>query len=87
MTDKIQAILRRYEEGLQELGSGTAQGDPARLSQLMKEEAQLAPVFACHKRIEEAETTERDSLEQEDRETLIALLDEGRRIKEEVDGR
>ncbi len=63
MTDKIQAILRRYEEVLQELGSGTAQGDPARLSQLMKEEAQLAPVFACHKKIEEAETTEHDSLE------------------------
>ena len=89
MTDKIEAILRRYEEVLHELSSGAAAGDPGKLSSLMKEEAQLAPISACYKRIREAEKNESDSLEllsgekdPEMREMLKEELEEAKRTLE-----
>ena len=89
MNDKIQAILRRYEEVLHELSSGAAAGDPGKLSSLMKEEAQLAPISACYKRIREAEKNESDSLEllsgekdPEMREMLKEELEEAKKTLE-----
>ncbi|MCR5293726.1 MAG: peptide chain release factor 1 [Lachnospiraceae bacterium] len=61
MTDKIEGILRRYEEVLRELESAGMQNETERLTALMKEEAQLAPIAECRRALDEAEKTEEDS--------------------------
>ena len=67
MFDKLELLLHRYEELMQELNSPGVADDPARLRKLMKEQSDLQPLVDTFKNYKQA---------QQDVEDSLALLDE-----------
>ena len=61
--DKLNEIMTRYEELLNELSEASAQGASSeRLQQLMKEQAELMPVAEAYERYMRASQNEKDAL-------------------------
>ena len=79
MLDKIDGILKRQEEILAELSQpGTAE-NAAKMTALMKEQAQLAPIADCYREYLKASEDEKDSeilLEEEEDEEMREMLRE-----------
>ena len=63
MFDKLNRIRNRLEEILQELSAPEVQGDAARVTSLMKEQAELQPVAEAFDAYCEAEKNAADSEE------------------------
>ena len=69
MFDKLDDILYRYEEVLNELSEPEVLNDAARYQKLMKEQADLEPVVAKYKEYKEKKTGIEDSLAMLEEET------------------
>ena len=86
MIDKIDGILKRQEELLAELAQPDTASDPARMTVLMKEQAQLAPIADTYREYLKAEEDENDSLlmleEEQDEEMRQMLREEQAASKE-----
>ena len=67
MFDRLDDLLIRYEELMQELNSPDVAGDPARFRKLMKEQSDLAPIVEAYREYKKA---------QQDMEDSLALLEE-----------
>ena len=79
MIDKIDGILKRQEEILAELAQPATAADTARMTVLMKEQAQLAPIADTYREYLKADEDEKDSrllLEEEDDEDMRQMLRE-----------
>ena len=79
MYDKLDAILLRFEEIMNELGSGDLASDPGRLTRLMKEQSDLAPVAQTYREYKEIRQNIEDCLsmlETENDEEMRAMLKE-----------
>ena len=76
MFDKLEDLVRRYEEVMQEVSSPEAAGDQIRFRKLMKEQSQLAPIVEAYQDYKRNEQTIQDSLaliEEESDEELKEL--------------
>ena len=86
MFDKLNRIRNRLEEILQELSAPEVQGDAARVTSLMKEQAELQPVAEAFDAYCEAEKNSADSeemlREETDEEMRELLREELREAKE-----
>ena len=49
MIDRLDDLLIRYEELMQDLNSPDVAGDPARFRKLMKEQSDLAPIVEAYR--------------------------------------
>ena len=67
MFDRLDDLLIRYEELMEELGSPEVASDTNRFRKLMKEQSDLAPIVEAYKEYKKAKQDVEDSL---------ALLDE-----------
>jgi peptide chain release factor 1 len=67
MFDKLEDLLRRFEEILNELSEPGVTDDPARFKKLMKEQSDLTPLVEAYKEYKKA---------QADRDDALVLLDE-----------
>ena len=67
MFDKLDTILNRYEELMQEISNPDLANDPVRFRKLMKEQSDLQPLVETYRAYKQAQTDVEDSL---------ALLDE-----------
>ena len=79
MYDKLDALLLRFEEILNELGSGELASDPGRMTQLMKEQSELAPIVQAYRDYKNARQTIEDCLsmlETENDEDMRIMLKE-----------
>lgn len=79
MFDKLDDILIRYEEIMQEINNPYVAEDPARFRKLMKEQADLAPLVEAYTKYKKAKQTIADSvmmLEEESDEEMRELLKE-----------
>ena len=79
MFDRLEDILIHYEELQAELSRPEAAGDPARLTKLMKEQAELAPLVEAYSAYKAAKQDVEDSLallEEESDEELRELAKE-----------
>ncbi len=77
MFDRLDDLLIRYEELMEELGSPEVASDTNRFRKLMKEQADLAPIVEAYKEYKKAKQDVEDSL---------ALLDEESRRGDARDG-
>ena len=79
MYDKLDALLLRFEEILNELGSGELASDPGRMTRLMKEQSELAPIVQAYRDYKNARQTIEDCLsmlETENDEDMRIMLKE-----------
>ena len=79
MFDKLEALVTRFEEIMNELGEGSAVQDPARFQKLMKEQSDLQPIVEAYKEYRRCRETVEDSLsmlEEEKDEEMRAMLKE-----------
>ena len=67
MFDRLDDLVRRYEELMLELNDPSIANDQARFRKLMKEQADLAPIVEAYKEYKKCKETVQDSL---------AILDE-----------
>ena len=67
MFDKLDGILERYDEILEQLNDPNVVSDQSNFRKLMKEQSDLAPIVELYKKYKEAKQTIEDSL---------AILDE-----------
>ena len=77
MFDRLDDLLIRYEELMEELGSPEVASDTNRFRKLMKEQSDLAPIVEAYKEYKKAKQDVEDSL---------ALLDEEIRRGDARDG-
>ena len=82
MFDRLDDLLIRYEELMEELGSPEVASDTNRFRKLMKEQSDLAPIVEAYKEYKKAKQDVEDSLalldEESDEEMReIAALDIG----------
>ena len=70
MFDRLDDMLRHYEELMLELNNPSVAEDQRKFRKLMKEQADLAPIVDAYKQYKQAKQDVEDSL---------ALLDEGTR--------
>ena len=63
MFDKLEAIEKRYEEVLEELGRPDAASDQNKFKKLMKEQSDLSPIVEAYRKYSNAKKTIEDSLE------------------------
>ncbi len=86
MIDKIDGILKRQEEILAELAQPDVASDTERMTLLMKEQAQLAPIADTYLEYKKAEEDEQDSIllleEEQDEEMRQMLREEQASAKE-----
>ena len=79
MFDKLEALVTRFEEIMNELGEGSAVQDPARFQKLMKEQSDLQPIVEAYREYRRCRETVEDSLsmlEEEKDEEMRAMLKE-----------
>ena len=79
MFDKLEALVTRFEEIMNELGEAGAVQDPARFQKLMKEQSDLQPIVDAYKEYRRCQETVEDSLsmlEEEKDEEMRAMLKE-----------
>ena len=63
MFDKLESIVKRYEEVLEELNSPSVASDQNNFRKLMKEQSDLTPIVEAYKLYKNAKQTIEDSLE------------------------
>ena len=63
MFDKLEDILRRYEDITMELGEPSAIADQDRFKKLMKEQKSLEPLIECYTRYKKCKETIEESLQ------------------------
>jgi len=63
MFDKLEAIEKRYEEVLEELGKPDSASDQNSFKKLMKEQSDLSPIVEAYRKYSKAKQTIEDSLE------------------------
>ena len=92
MFDKLDDILVRLEEILNELNEPTVANDTARFQKLMKEQSELQPIAAAYKEYKDCKQTVEDSLsmleeesDEEMREMLKEELSEAKKRIEELE--
>lgn len=89
MQDKLEAIWRRQEEILKELAQKETADNPKKMTALMKEQAEIAPIAETYERYRKAKGDAEDSaamLElEEDEEMREMLREEGRAASEEAE--
>ena len=89
MFDKLEAILHRSEEIINELSEPSAAGDSARLQKLMKEQGELAPIADAYKEYKKCKTDMDDALalleEEKDPEMRSMLKEEHQEAKERLE--
>ncbi len=89
MFDKLEDLLLRYSELMQELASPEVTGDQNRFRKLMKEQSELAPVVETYTAYKKAKETIEDSLvmleEENDAEMRELLKEELFGAKQEVE--
>ena len=79
MFDKLEDLLRRYEEIMNELSEPTVTGDQKRFTSLMKEQADLTPLIDAYKEYKKCNETIEDSLsllDSESDEEMRSMLKE-----------
>ena len=79
MFDRLEDLLIRYEELMQELNSPYVAEDPNRFRKLMKEQADLAPIVEAYLAYKKAKQDAEDSLmmlEEESDEEMRQMLKE-----------
>lgn len=79
MFDKLEDLLRRYEEIMNELSEPTVTGDQKRFTSLMKEQADLTPLIDAYKEYKKCKETIEDSLsllDSESDEEMRSMLKE-----------
>ncbi len=79
MFDKLEDLLNRFEEILNELGEPGVTSDPAHFQKLMKEQSDLQPIVSAYKEYKEVNRTIEDSLsmlEEEKDDEMRAMLKE-----------
>ena len=79
MFDRLEALVRRFEELMNELGSPDVVQDPARFQKLMKEQSDLQPIVEAYKEYKRCRETVEDSLsmlEEEKDEEMRSMLKE-----------
>ena len=79
MFDKLEALVTRFEEIMNELGEAGTVQDPARFQKLMKEQSDLQPIVDAYKEYRRCQETVEDSLsmlEEEKDEEMRAMLKE-----------
>ena len=79
MFDKLEDLLLRFEEILNELGEPDVTGDTARFQRLMKEQSDLQPIAEAYREYKKCKETIDDSLvmlEEENDEEMRQLLKE-----------
>lgn len=88
MFDKLDDILVRLEEILNELNEPTVANDAARFQKLMKEQSDLQPIAAAYSEYKECKQTVEDSLamleEESDEEMREMLKEELSQAKREL---
>ncbi|MCR5399619.1 MAG: peptide chain release factor 1 [Lachnospiraceae bacterium] len=88
MFDKLEDILRRYEEIMNELSEPTVTADQKRFTSLMKEQADLTPLVETYKEYKKCNETIEDSLSlldgESDEEMRQMLKDELSEAKDRV---
>ncbi|MBQ1310218.1 MAG: peptide chain release factor 1 [Blautia sp.] len=62
MFDRLEDLLNRFEEIMNELGEPDVTADPSRFQRLMKEQSDLTPLVDTYKDYKDAEKTIQDSL-------------------------
>ena len=92
MFDKLEDLLIRFEEVLNELNEPTVANNQARFQKLMKEQSDLQPIVDAYKEYKDCKQTVEDSvamLEEEDdeemREMLKAELSDAKKRLEELE--
>ena len=79
MFDRLEALVTRFEELMNELGSPDVVQDPARFQKLMKEQSDLQPIVEAYKEYKRCRETVEDSLsmlEEEKDEEMRSMLKE-----------
>lgn len=69
MLDKLEDLLKHYEEIMNALGEPDVASDQARFRRLMKEQADLAPIVTAYKAFKAAQQSETDALAMLETET------------------
>ena len=69
MFDKLDDLLIRFEEILNELGEPTVANNQARFQKLMKEQSDLSPIVEAYKEYKGCKETVEDSLMMLEEET------------------
>ncbi len=92
MFDKLEDLLVRFDEILNELGEPGVTNDPAHFQKLMKEQSELQPIVEAYKEYKKNKETIEDSLimldeekDEEMRDMLKEELSESRKRVEELD--
>jgi peptide chain release factor 1 len=89
MFDKLEAILHRSEEIINELSEPSAAGDSARLQKLMKEQGELAPIADAYKEYKKCKADIDDAIalleEEKDPEMRSMLKEEHQEAKERLE--
>lgn len=62
MFDKLDGILERYNEIMEQLNDPNVVGDQENFRKLMKEQSDLAPIVELYKKYKDAKQTIEDSL-------------------------
>ena len=79
MFDKLDGILERYDEIMEQLNDPNVVSDQNNFRKLMKEQSDLAPIVEAYKAYKEAKQTVEDSLmildEESDEETKALFLE------------
>ena len=79
MFDKLDGILERYNEIMEQLNDPNVVGDQENFRKLMKEQSDLAPIVELYKKYKDAKQTIEDSLfilEEESDEEMKELAKE-----------
>ncbi len=79
MFDKLEDLLNRFEEILNELGEPGVTSDPAHFQKLMKEQSELQPIVSTYREYKKVSETITDSLsmlEEEKDEEMRSMLKE-----------
>ena len=79
MFDKLEDLLNRFEEILNELGEPGVTSDPAHFQKLMKEQSELQPIVTTYREYKKTSETIADSLsmlEEEKDEEMRSMLKE-----------
>ncbi|MDO4521836.1 MAG: peptide chain release factor 1 [Eubacteriales bacterium] len=92
MYDKLEDLLVRFEELLNELNEPTVAGNQARFQKLMKEQSDLQPIVTAYQEYKECKQTVEDSLsmlesesDEEMREMLKEELNDAKKRIEELE--
>ena len=83
MFDRLEDLVRRFEEIMNELNEPDVAGDQARFRMLMKEQSDLTPIVEAYKEYRKCSRDVEDSLAMLDEENDEEMRD---MLKEELSG-